>query len=291
MIGRARRFKLWRVIETIQSFGRASLLALMLVVLPGAVAPAYGEASGVTYPIPADAPCPSGRTVTIAGPTTLRFCGIINDETVDLTIRSLETGYFDKLLIDSFGGVTKAAVRLGRYLNGQDIDLYVDGICMSACSQFVMLGARRVALRENSIVAMHDTQMATNLLTGPRLRSPESDADPALEAGFYEEIGVPAEVLYVPLAQLRPSCLAGAVEIDGYTGLRIKTRYTYFMPDARYFKNIYPGLLLTDWPDRKMVLDRAAGINARSPEFDLRLVYGYPDRSMTVERIPDCDRS
>ena len=291
MIDRARRFKFWRVIDTIQSFVRVSLPALMLVCLPGAVAPAAGEAAGVSYPLQAGTPCPSGRTVSIAGPSTLRFCGQINDETVDLAIRALETGYFDKLLIDSLGGFTKAGVRLGRYLNGQDIDLYVDGICMSACSQFVMLGARRVALRENSIVAMHDTQMATNLLTGPRLRSPESDADPALEAGFYEEIGVPGEVLYVPLAQLRPSCLAGAVEIDGHTGLRIKTRYSYFMPDERYFKNIYPGLLLTDWPDREMVLDRAAEINARSPEFDLRLVYGYPDRSMTVERIPDCDRS
>lgn len=263
----------------------------MLVVLPGACAPADGEATGVTYPLRADTPCPSGLAVSIAGPTTLRFCGQINDETVDVTIRALETGYFDTLLIDSFGGFTKAGMRLGRYLNGHDIDLYVDHICMSACSQFVMLGARRVALRATSIVAMHDTQTATNLLTGPRVRSPESDADPTLEAEFYEEIGVPEELLYVPLAQLRASCLVGPLELDGLTGIRIKSQFAYFMPDARYFEEIHPGALLTDWPEREVALGEAAGINARAPEVDLRLVYGYPDRSLTVERLSDCDGS
>ena len=291
MIDCARRFKLRRVIETILNSGRASFLALMLLVVLGTGAPAWGEAAGVTYPLRPDTPCPSGRTVSIAGPTTLRFCGQINDETVDLTIRSLETGHFDTLLIDSLGGYTKAGVRLGRYLNGHDIDLYVDHICMSACSQFVMLGARRVALRETSIVAMHDTQTATNLLTGPRLRSPESDADLPLEAAFYEEIGVPEEVLYVPLAQLRPSCLVEAFEFNGLTGIRMKSHYAYFMPDARYFEEIHPGALLTDWPDRDVVLNEAARINARAADVDLRLVYGYPDRSLMVERLPDCDGS
>lgn len=69
----------------------------------------------------------------------------------------LSRGYRDGLIVvaRSDGGSLAGAIDMAEYLGRFHYSIVVDGICASACAQFIFMGANRKIIRGDGIVAMH----------------------------------------------------------------------------------------------------------------------------------------
>jgi hypothetical protein len=173
-------------------------------------------------------------------------------------------------------------MQLARYLRQQDVELYVNLLCLSACAQYLVLGTNAVSFRPASVVAFHNTQLATNLLSG---RSGDAD-DPMIqlareEAEFFREIGVPLEFAYAPMATLSPECLLPPSPNQKPGKILVRMKHTYVMPNAASFQAMFRGDLLTPWPQRDAVEAALTGrfkgkLNIDYATFDLTPLTALP---------------
>lgn len=227
-----------------------------------------------SFPIPQSAPCPPNIVVSVRN-NAVRLCGGISTASVRLAISELEKEQTKSLVIDSFGGETIAAIELGRYLSDNEVSLYVNGICLSACSQFIMVAAPKLYLRQNSIVGFHDSQYATNLIVGEENIRSGMIEEANQEKAFYEDLGVNLSLLTLPMEQLNIDCV---VDLDAYKvsgALAVQMSYDFYMPNENYFREVFPGQLNTDWPDLEAARQKIDGINIPNMRFKL----GTPIRS------------
>ena len=224
------------------------------------------EPEDADFPVEFNAPC--GGQIEVIDDLTIRFCGATSQRAVEQLVEVLESGPYQRLVIDSLGGNTRAAITLGRVLNQQDTTLYINHVCLSSCAQFVMLGAKQVFLRETSVVGMHDSQSSTNTLIAEQLVSQEMVQEAQMERAYYVEVGAPTSLLFEPMSRLGIACIW---DVEGYlkTGaMRVKSDYDYYIPDEKFITDNYPGSLLTPWPESNAVRKR---LNEVKLEFHMNL--------------------
>lgn len=219
------------------------------------------EPRSTVFPIDFDAPC--NGEIEILDELTVRFCGETSQRAVERLIDTLERGSYSRLVIDSLGGNTQAAIKFGRFLNGRGTALYVNHVCLSSCSQFVMLGATRVFLRESSIIGMHDTQSSTNTLIAEQYVRREMVEEARIERTYYSEIGAPNSLLYEPMNRLGIECILNPDEYLQTGAMTLKSEYDYFVPDEDFIARVYPGSLMTPWPDAEAVRKRLNEVNLK----------------------------
>lgn len=235
------------------------------------------------YPFPESSPCPGGVVVSELADNSVRFCGDINAASVAAAIEKLERSPNKRLVIDSMGGSTKDAIALAHYIREKEVDVFVNLFCLSACSQYLVVSAPRVAFRSASIVGFHDTQYATNIIIGRQNTRPEMIAEADSEWDFYRSIGVDVSLTTRPLASLNPECIVNRVDYAVSGRLLVKMRGAYIMPGPESFVRYYNGTMLTNWPSREAVeqelLERYRGkLNVVYEEFS----------SSELTRLPDC---
>ena len=89
--------------------------------------------------------------------TEIWFCGSIEiGDFAKVEDVLLEDGV-DSFVISSQGGDGAEARKISSLLRSNNIDVIIDGECLSACAHFVMMAAKRVFINEGAIVAAHST--------------------------------------------------------------------------------------------------------------------------------------
>lgn len=148
-----------------------------------------------------------------------RYMGGINSALVDDMIASGPPPN-RLLIINSPGGENAAAIRLGMWLRRNGIAVRVPFSCVSACAQFVFVGAVSRSLDTGAWVACHQNTIsnATILRSRRALSSFEVDElDDAL--ALYKAAGVNEEFALACGAAAEPVCIvsrqAGLTDLDG----------------------------------------------------------------------------
>ena len=135
---------------------------------------------------------------------TLLYCGLITSETVQL-LKAQDLSNVTRLVINSGGGNSNAAIEIGRQLRSHGISVVVQNWCLSACAQFVLPSANEVTLMPESLVGLHHTghalHMALTELEG--LEHPAGEIASKAELAYYEELGVAPIYLDLPLRNLK----------------------------------------------------------------------------------------
>jgi ATP-dependent protease ClpP protease subunit len=123
-------------------------------------------------------------------------CGSISSSLVERLLE-ITSSQNVVLVIDSMGGETLASIKLANYLRDNNVDLYVNKICLSACSQILAMSAHNIYFRQDSLFGMHDSQASTNFILGEVTDARLLYEEKAEEA-FYAELGVNSDFLYAP---------------------------------------------------------------------------------------------
>ncbi|NLJ25775.1 MAG: hypothetical protein GX354_10240 [Firmicutes bacterium] len=156
--------------------------------------------------------------ITLQG-TTVMYVGKVNELSVERLLAIVSGKTVTELIISTSGGEVDAGMRMGEWVYDNQIDVVVDGMCMSSGANYVFTAGRRKTIRENSIVAWHgsmisetsDEEIRTAVIEGyeqlPEAARAEIDLDDligqsirqareyiatnrAKQAQFFEKIGV-----------------------------------------------------------------------------------------------------
>lgn len=130
-------------------------------------------------------------------------CGLIDQASVDRTIGSIG-GQSRTLYIDSLGGESVHAIRLGRAILEHDLELMVGARCLSACAHFVLPASKQVQLSYESQIGFHHTGSAiVELLSGcSQCRHSDFLENATIEAEYYADLGIDQRFLHMPFEQL-----------------------------------------------------------------------------------------
>lgn len=210
------------------------------------------------------------------------ICGTLDDQLVDASIEKLQERDA-KIVVDSFGGETFAAIRLAEVVRENGVEIYVNRVCLSACSQILAPSARKLHFLPDSIFAMHDSQSATNAIFGGDITSDLVDQERA-EVEFYKAMDVDLGILYDPLLNLFPECIENREEYHQTGALEIIARFDFYMPSEEVFLSYYGGEIGNKYPSLRMSELRyeAATISGM-----FRVNFGEINHSELAE-LPDC---
>lgn len=198
------------------------------------------------FPIAKHAKCSDG--VTKIDGSTVWLCGSVSETNVTRISELLAGSDNANLVIDSLGGETRAAIRLARFVSAENVSVFVNKACLSACSQYVILGARRLHFRPHSLIGMHDTQTSTNILVGDDGVLMGMRDEALLEREFYRDMGIDQAILVVPTAALRARCIRNREEYRATGALILSSAFDFWFPPEDWFRSVFAGDLETPYP-------------------------------------------
>ncbi len=258
-----------------------NLFHLLLAVL-SCICAACGGGPADEFPIRKDAFCNDGAT--LVNKSAVWLCGDATADNISDTISMLSTLESPKLVIDTFGGDSIAGIKLARYVHDQKIPVYVNKVCLSSCSQYLLLAAPEVHFRRYSVIVMHDTQASTNIIAN--YAEPQTAELAQIEREFYSELGINQQILTLPTVAMHAKCILNREEFKVTGALHLKADLDFFVPDERFFRRFYNGEIKTDYPKRTNVERLIEG--SKFGEL-WRFNYSTPNN---VELIPllDCEK-
>lgn len=92
--------------------------------------------------------------ITLRG-TTVRYVGKINDMNVERLFNVVKGKTVTELIVSSSGGEINAGMRMGEWVFDNQLDVVVEGVCMSSCANYIFTAGKKKTIKENSIVAWH----------------------------------------------------------------------------------------------------------------------------------------
>jgi len=251
-----------------------------LLALLSCICAACGGGPADEFPIRKDAFCVDGATLVRT--SAIWLCGDATADNISDTISMLSTLKSPKLVIDTFGGDSIAGIKLARYVHDQKIPVYVNKVCLSSCSQYLLLAAPEVHFRRYSVIGMHDTQVSTNIIAN--YADPQTAELAQIEREFYSELEINEQILTLPTNAMNAKCILNREEYKATGALRLKTEFDYFVPDERFFRRFYTGEIKTDYPIRTNVERFIAG-----SKFGQLWRFNYSTPSNTeLKPLPDC---
>lgn len=100
-----------------------------------------------------------GCSLKVSEPSTfrsLKITGRLTQSSVSNVIEKIQSSpIIDKIYINSGGGDETATLALAREIARREIDLVVDGACISACAHLLLPAAKRVYIYEDSVIGFH----------------------------------------------------------------------------------------------------------------------------------------
>lgn len=180
-----------------------------------------------------------------------------------------------------------AALDIAATIKARRLRVVVDGVCMSACSQYLLLSAARGQVLAGSLVAFHTSSYAIHDWSSRYAK--QSRDYQALSAGsaalsartaalFPEERH--RSLLIGAFAFLRPTCIAPPAQAAASDLLRIRLTEAFLVPTrstlARYGIEMPP-----DWPGS--VVEAALYIG---PHLRAEALFAFRDPQESVPAVP-----
>ncbi|HAY21355.1 MAG TPA: hypothetical protein DCY27_04155 [Desulfobacterales bacterium] len=92
--------------------------------------------------------------ITIDG-TAITYEGNLSEKNIDLFLEMAKGRKIETLVINSGGGDITAGMELGSWVFKGNIDVVVEGICMSSCANYVFTAGHHKTITNGSIVGWH----------------------------------------------------------------------------------------------------------------------------------------
>jgi len=124
-------------------FAGIVLLFVLIWSPPGSIGADAGAISGGKEAI-----------ITIEG-TTVTYRGPITEENTQLFLDLVKGKNLKTLMITSGGGDINTGMDMGRWIFKNEIDVVVEGMCMSSCANYIFTAGKKKIIRPGAIVAWH----------------------------------------------------------------------------------------------------------------------------------------
>ena len=92
--------------------------------------------------------------ITIEG-TTVTYRGPITEENTQLFLDLVKGKNLKTLVITSGGGDINTGMDMGRWIFENEVDVVVEGMCMSSCANYIFTAGKKKIIRPGAIVAWH----------------------------------------------------------------------------------------------------------------------------------------
>lgn len=122
-----------------------------------------------------------------------------------LALQSIKTGPATVLVMDSNGGTALSSIQMAELLWPDNFDIIVDGVCLSACANYLFPAAQKKYLTieqgrqsEKSLIGYHGGVLVAEFAIKPN-KEKEKEIRQNLyrkERAFYEKIGVSPDLPY-----------------------------------------------------------------------------------------------
>ena len=89
-------------------------------------------------------------------PTTIQLTGEVGISSYEEYTDVAASGYM-KVILDSPGGTPLVALKIAEDISSRDVEVVVDGICASACANYLALAGNNLTVACDSIVGWHGT--------------------------------------------------------------------------------------------------------------------------------------
>ena len=104
--------------------------------------------------------------ITVEG-STVRYIGVINGRStynfLEL-VRGAED-QLDTLIINSPGGETRSARRIGRWIHERGVTVVVEELCFSSCANYIFTAAPKKIIRDGAYVGWHGSEQQDRYIT------------------------------------------------------------------------------------------------------------------------------
>lgn len=226
--------------------------------------------------------------------SSVTLAGSINAASVQRLKETISTKT-KRLVVNSAGGRAPEAIELGALVRSRNLEVVVDGLCLSACAHFVFLPARKKRVEADSIVAFHHT---TTALHDFLIASGRPDLAAAYlpfatqEQAFYKSAGIAREVLEEPFENILPICyreMEGAAPDSEYR-TAIFTKFGFYVPALAdlYKHGVAP--IEGYWPSSTSDLERSLSRYPKKPNtsFKIKLRSSGVDDGQEARALPIC---
>lgn len=165
--------------------------------------------------------------------------GEINEHSKNDIIKKIELNHATEIIISSPGGDESASIELGKYLRKNKIKVVVDGVCMSSCSQYILLPSFKSFISNGSLVAFHYSsyyiyEMFKDKNYSEKIkRSAKLAHDQTFE--MYKSSNIELEILRDSMIAIHPVC---RISDDKMNMISLKTIGEFWVPSADYMKDI-----------------------------------------------------
>lgn len=216
----------------------------------------------------------------------VRLRGPLTKQSVESAILKMEVCGASELTIDSSGGDEVAAIRLARFLKHNNSNLVIDGWCLSACSQIVMLSMDKVEIKSWSSIGMHHSSLAiyewSSKFVGKdvayNLLSRDSEAI-AKETIKILDNPAKLEILRAAFSNVRPTCLL-VPRARGVGKVMVRMETGFWMPKREEIER--SGIKITGaWEN--ISLNPAASSNRARPTGHISSIIRTNDKA-----VPRC---
>lgn len=230
---------------------------------------------------------PGGQSTSVEA--TARYDGPITPAGAKRILPLLSQPRVGALKIRSFGGSEEAAIAMATIVKSRRLRVIVDGVCMSACAQYILLSARSVRVNPGSVIGFH---MSSHALHQMAVRFRHRDVRYGELAERTREVSSLTNGLFLGSGKaaflekafwsLGPICLNLGGGGDAEQPGRVKVASSFMLPDAPTLRGlgIEPPL---GWPS-----SAAQAISYVRPwlRADVPFTFGLADRVHGA--IPAC---
>ncbi len=227
------------------------------------------------------------------------FCEDISTESVDKVV---SLGNLKTLTMTSRGGTSIEAIRLANYLNQNNIKLILEEYCLSACAQFLILGADEVLVDDWTIIGFHHSsisltaRLAKRKLIKNRIENIKKQyIQPEID--FYVKNKIRSDWLWAPDVLLEPTCtnlsLFTIIPIEGKgPSVGYKSKYLFVVPSQEIIKGLNPNIIFGPNAQSKSAIEKRAKIEPLAADL-LLFIDEFPflneQKFKALADLPLCD--
>ncbi len=156
--------------------------------------------------------------------TTATYSGVISEENVERFLETVSGQEITMLVVSSSGGEVNAGMTLGEWVFERQVEVAVEGMCMSSCANYVFTAGRSRTIGSGSIVAWHgnvdlDMEKAAQEIRAAIMESASLMPEEKISSMDFEllvEQGIQRTIKYLERSQERQTRFFDMIGVDEY---------------------------------------------------------------------------